>query len=159
TIRKLALAYPVFSEELGFAYAHIRRDPQSSLTKSRMVMEGVLVSMYRSQMGCEPRKPLLNELLSDNQFTRRIERRILSRMASSRDMGNLGAHPRPEVGPVDPDDAERVLRDLCAVLEWLRDRHHDCTEPGPGANGQGNSHTDPDSVPPELAERERLAAG
>ena len=102
---------------------YIQPDAASSLTKSRIVLEKLLFMVYTVEMGQEPRKPLLGEMLADNQFTRRIERRILSRMNSVRDMGNLGPHGEP----VQPNDGSRVLDDLCEILNWRRIL--DLTEP------------------------------
>jgi hypothetical protein len=80
---------PAFAEELRLALGYIHRDAGSSLTKSRLVLERVWFGVYQAEMGQEPRKPVLGEMLTDNQFTRRIERRILARMNAVRDMGNL----------------------------------------------------------------------
>jgi hypothetical protein len=101
-------------EELRLACAYIPVDPASSLTKSRVVMEKVLVEIYTNEMGKVPKTPLLGDMLADNQFTRRIERRVVTRMNSIRDMGNLGPHGYA----VEPDDAARVLDDLCTVVDW-----------------------------------------
>src|SRR6202011_641176 len=97
--------------EMQFALDYIQSDPASSLTKSRLVMERLLIEVYRKEMGSEPKKPLLGDMLVDNQFTKKIERRILSRIHSIRDMGNFGPHGEK----VDPSDAARVLEDLCTV--------------------------------------------
>jgi len=113
-IIKLEKSLPGFSQDLRFALQYITPDAKSSLTKSRIVMEKLLVQLYISEMGHEPRRALLGDLLVDNQFTRRFERRIVSRMNSIRDGGNLGAHGEM----VEPSDAIRVLDDLCEVLEW-----------------------------------------
>jgi hypothetical protein len=82
-------------------------------------MEKLLLKIYTIEMGQEPRKPLLGEMLADNQFSRKIERRILSRMNAIRDMGNLGPHGEP----VEPSDAAKVLDDLCEVMDWYLGRY------------------------------------
>ena len=64
-------------------------------------------------------------MLTDNLFTRRIDRRILSRMNAIRDMGNLGPHGES----VEPSDAARVLDDLCEVLDWYLRRYSLSTAP------------------------------
>jgi hypothetical protein len=117
-VRDLAKVLAPLSGELRLALDYVRPDPASSLTKSRLILEKVLVSLYASEMGKEPRKPLLGDMLNDNQFTRKIDRRILSRMSGVRDMGNLGPHGEA----VEPSDAARVLDDLCEVLEWYLQR-------------------------------------
>jgi hypothetical protein len=117
-VRRLEGAFAEFSAELRLALHYIHLDAASSLTKSRMVLEKLLCRLYQAEMGQEPRKPLLGDMLNDNQFTRKLERRILSRMNAIRDMGNLGPHGEP----VQPSDAARVLDDLCEVLDWHRAR-------------------------------------
>jgi hypothetical protein len=113
-ISKLEKSLSAFSGELRLALHYVQPDAASSLTKSRAVLEKLLVEVYIAEMGRSPRKPLLGEILADNQFTKRIERRILSRMNAIRDLGNLGPHGEP----VQPSDAIRVLDDLCEVLDW-----------------------------------------
>jgi Protein kinase domain/Hsp70 protein/Domain of unknown function (DUF4145) len=107
---------PFFSEALLLALHYVHQDPASSLTKTRLVLEKFLLGIYVERMGREPRKPLLGDMLADNQFTRTIERRILSRMNAVRDLGNLGPHGEP----VEPSDAARALDDLCEVLDCGR---------------------------------------
>ncbi len=113
-VRKLEEQFTEFSAELRLALSYIRPDAGSSLTKSRIVLEKLVLRIYKAEMGQEPRRPLLGDVLNDNQFTRKLERRILSRMSSIRDMGNLGPHGEN----VEPSDAARVLDDLCEVLDW-----------------------------------------
>jgi serine/threonine protein kinase len=110
------------SGHLRFAFNYINTDPHSSLTKSRMVLERLLVCLYHKEMSKEPRRPLLGEILADNQFTRRIERRIVARMNNIREMGNLGPHGEE----VNASDANRVLADLCDIVEWYTEKY------GPG---------------------------
>ncbi len=118
-VTKLNSAFSHFSQELRFALGYIESDAASSLTKSRVVLEKLLIQVYSAEMGQKPRKTLLGDMLADAQFTRRLERRIVSRMNSIRDMANLGPHGEA----VEPEDAVRVLDDLCEVLEWYLRRY------------------------------------
>ena len=118
-VLSLEKQFRTYSEELLLALRYIQPDAASSLTKSRVVLEKLVLGLYTSEMGQEPRKALLGEMLTDNQFTRKIERRIISRMNAIRDMGNLGPHGEP----VQPSDAARVLEDLCEVLDWHSRRY------------------------------------
>jgi hypothetical protein len=99
---------------LQLALQYLTSDPQSSLTKARIILEKVLLALYRRAMKKEPKRPMIGEMLSDKVFTARIPRRIVARMNAIRDMSNLGPHAEA----VEPTDAVRVMRDLLEVLEW-----------------------------------------
>jgi hypothetical protein len=118
-VARLEQTISAFAAELQLAFRYVRPDAASSLTKSRVVLEKLLLQVYSLEMGREPRKPLLGDMLADNQFTKKVERRIVSRMNAIRDMGNLGPHGEA----VEPNDAARVLDDLCEVLEWYLRRY------------------------------------
>jgi hypothetical protein len=118
-VSKLEKTLSRFSADLRLALQYIRSDAASSVTKSRLIMEKLLERVYLDEMGREPRKAMLGDMLADNQFTRRIERRIIARMNAIRDMGNLGPHGEK----VHPGDATRVLDDLCEVLDWYITRY------------------------------------
>jgi hypothetical protein len=124
-VRPYLQALPAYSEDIQLACEYVEPDAGSSLTKSRIVMEKLLIEVFKREMGTDPRKPLLGEILADNQFTRKLDRRILSRMNAIRDMGNLGPHGER----VEASDAARVLDDLCVILDWYLQRY------GHGASG------------------------
>jgi hypothetical protein len=118
-VSTLEKAVATFSEELRLALRYIPSDAGSSLTKSRIILERLVIQIYVTEMGHEPKKPMLGDMLLENQFTHKIERRILSRMNAIRDMGNLGPHGES----VEASDAARVLDDLCEVLDWFLQRY------------------------------------
>jgi hypothetical protein len=134
-IRNLQEALPVFAQALRHALDYIDPDPGSSLTKSRGVLEKILIELYRAEMGQDPRKPMLAEMLVDNQFTRKLERRLVSRMDAIRDLANLGPH----LEGVKPSDAELVLNNLCEVLEWYVQRPAPPAESAPAPRGGGKA--------------------
>ena len=102
------------SDQLALALQYVRPDPGSSLTKSRLVLEKCVLAAYRAETGGSPKRADLGGMLTDKNFVGKVQRRMISRMNSIRDMANLGPHGEP----VDQKDAERVLGDLCDVLEW-----------------------------------------
>jgi hypothetical protein len=67
---------PEFGTNLNLAVAHVSADPASSLTKSRIVLEKMLLSLYRAVMKQEPSRPMIGEILSDKPFMATIPRRI-----------------------------------------------------------------------------------
>jgi hypothetical protein len=124
-VEKLSSFLGNLSEPLRLAYANLNQ-PYLSLTSSRLVMERLVHGLYVQEMDHEPKKPLLGDMLNDNQFTRLIERRVLARMNTVREMGNFGPHGIPAL----PADAERVLSDLCEVLEWHLEQTTKANAPG-----------------------------
>jgi hypothetical protein len=113
-VEALGKQRPEFAEPLRHAYQYIRPDPSSSLTKSRMILETILVRAFEKEMCRPPRKPLLGEILNDNQFTRKLDRRVVELMNAIRAVGNLGPHGTAGT----PADAAAVLDKLCDVIEW-----------------------------------------
>jgi Domain of unknown function (DUF4145) len=105
---------------LHSAVGYLSSDPASSLTKSRVVLENVLLALYRKVMKREPPRPMIGDMLADKAFMANIPRWIAARMNSVRDMSNLGPHGEE----VNATDAIRVMRDLIDVLEWYV-VHHD----------------------------------
>ena len=105
---------------LQSALEYLSSDPASSLTKSRVILEKVLLALYRGAMKKEPSRPMIGDMLADKAFMATIPRRIAARMNAIRDMSNLGPHGEE----VDAADAIRVMRDLIDVLEWYV-VHHD----------------------------------
>ena len=105
---------------LHSAIGYLSSDPASSLTKSRIILERVLLALYRKTMKKAPPRPMIGDMLVDKGFMANIPRRIAARMNAIRDMSNLGPHGEE----VDAADAIRVMRDLIDVLEWYI-VHHD----------------------------------
>jgi hypothetical protein len=118
-IRKIENKINILADQLNFAMDYMRNDPASSLTKSRIILEKIIIKIYITEMGSEPKKNEIGYILNDNQFTKKIERRIISRMNSVRDMANLGPHGEDVIY----EDAARVLNDLCDILDWYFERY------------------------------------
>ena len=118
-VRQHERAFPELAEELRLAYRYIHSDAAGSLNKSRIVTEKIVSRIFVTEMAAPPRKPLLGDMLADNQFTRKFERRVLSTMNSIRDMANLGTHGEY----VESRDAAKVLDDLCEILDWYARRY------------------------------------
>lgn len=96
------------SHQLSLVLKYIKSDPNSSLNKCRTILEKLLLQVYRCEMGTDPKKYEIGTMLKNNQFTGKLERRIVSRMDSIRDMGNLGTHGEY----VEFIDAKRAFEDL-----------------------------------------------
>lgn len=107
------------SSFLHSAIAYLVSDPASSLTKSRVILEQVLLALYRGAMHKEPSRPMIGDMLADKEFIATMPRRIAARMNAIRDMSNLGPHGEE----VHAADAIRVMRDLIDVLEWYVVNH------------------------------------
>jgi uncharacterized protein (TIGR02145 family) len=118
-IKKLEQRLDFLSDQLNKAFIYIKDDPHSSLTKSRTILERILLNIYKLEMDQEPKRIELGAILTDNQFTRKIDKRIVSRMNAIRDMSNLGVHGEKVVSK----DARIVLDNLCEVLEWYYENY------------------------------------
>jgi hypothetical protein len=106
------------AELSGYLHAsldYVSSDPQSSLTKCRIVLEKVLRFIYAQEMLRQPTGGMVGNILSDKDFIGRLPRRMLARMNAIRDIANLGPHG----GEVEGGDAIRAIRDLVDVLEWF----------------------------------------
>jgi len=165
-VHELGKAFPDLANNLQHAFNYTQSDPGSSLTKSRMVLEQLLLDVYASEMGKEPKRPLLKDLLTDNQFTRKLDKRIVCIMDNVRNIANLGAHPGATPRP---RDAWRTLDDMCEVLDWHRQHYPRATTP---PNGQVQDSGDAvrgdravreatagrgDEVPPEMPSPGKVA--
>lgn len=93
---------------------YIYSDPQSSLTKSRIILEKLLQDLFLTLMEEKPARSMIGQILSNKSFASKIPQRILFRMNAIREMSNLGPHG----GIVEPIDAVRVLQNLLDVIEW-----------------------------------------
>ncbi len=103
------------SAYLQSALEYLETDPASSLTKSRIVLERILTTLFEHEMHRLPSRPMIGDMLADKEFSAKIPRRILARITSIKEMANLGPHG----GDVESQDAVRVMRDLIDVLEWF----------------------------------------
>ena len=71
---------------------YVASDPQSSLTKCRIVLEKVLRCIYAQEMLRQPTGAMVGNILSDKDFVGRLPRRMLARMNAIRDIANLGRY-------------------------------------------------------------------
>lgn len=100
------------------ALVYIHSDPQSALTKSRIVLEKLLQDLFQMIMKKHPER-MIGKMLSNKDFTSKIPQRILFRMNAIREMSNLGPHG----GSVEAIDAVRVMQNLLDVIEWYNKTH------------------------------------
>jgi hypothetical protein len=141
-VRQMQGVFPAYAKLLQCAYDYIPEDAAGSLTKSRTVIELVVMELYVAEMGKEPKKRDLGAILTDNQFTRKLDDRILGRMDGVRRMGNAGTHGRR----VEAGDAQRALDDVCEVLIWYRHRRAG-DEPANGHAAAGGAVPGTDPLP------------
>ena len=62
-VGKLEMVLPAFSDDFRFALDYIEQDAGRSLTKSRSVLDDILVRIYTKKMRQSPGKPTLYEKL------------------------------------------------------------------------------------------------
>lgn len=102
------------TDYLKSALNYLSSDPQSSLTKCRIVLEKILTTLYIHEMGKEPIKAMIGNILSDKDFAAKIPPRIKARMNFIREISNLGPHG----GEVQIEDANHVLADTLYLVDW-----------------------------------------
>lgn len=96
------------------AIAYSPADPASALTKSRIVLEKLLLDLY-VLTGHQAFKVRINDILCDKSFTvPHVPPRILARMRFVQDLGNLGPHP----SNVNSADSALLLEVLVDIVEW-----------------------------------------
>ncbi len=103
---------PLFDRTLGA----VQTDPRTALLGA----ERILTRLLRDraiEVGVEP--PL--DVIEHAQFSATVGRRIMLRLQSVRDLGQLAA----EQGQVECDDAHRALSDLCAIISWFNNGQDD----------------------------------
>ena len=113
-IKTLEKKVESLAEYLKSALTYLDSDPQSSLTKCRIVLEKMLNSIYSHEMGKEPNKGMIGNILFDKEFSSRIPSRIRARMNFIREITNSGTHGEDIAG----EDANRVLQEIVFVAEW-----------------------------------------
>ena len=118
-IKFLELKVSILENQLTRALDLVARDPgdpESTIVKSRVILEKVTKDIY-SKTGVElPKKATeLGGMINNNQFTKKLPPRIVLRMNSVREFGNLGAHDK---GPVSTSDAIDCLNCLVEILDW-----------------------------------------
>jgi len=113
-IELIARVENIFAEYVKEAFSYTVSDPQSALTKSRIVLEKMLNRIYFHEIGKKPKNSMIGNILSDKELMPKIPTRILVRMNFIREMTNIGTHG----GDVTSDDAERVLHDIISIVEW-----------------------------------------
>lgn len=102
------------ADYLKSALSYLDSDPQSSLTKCRIVLEKMLNSVYFHEMGKEPNKGMIGNILFDKEFASKIPSRIRARMNFIREITNSGTHGEDVAG----EDAVRVLQEIIIITEW-----------------------------------------
>lgn len=108
------------TDYLKSAVNYLSSDPHSSLMKCRIVLEKMLTYIFVCEMGKEPTKGMIGNLLSDKEFATRIPARIRARMNFIREIANLGPHG----GDVGIEDANHVLHDIIYLAEWYASNYN-----------------------------------
>jgi len=119
----------------------VQDDPKASLNKSRMVLERIVKEVYRRELGEDPRKRSIGEILSSKPFRDKVSSRVLKWMGVVQDWGNQGSHA--DGVSIYADDARVALEALAQVLGWYCDEYRKCT-----AGQERASSTAPDAAFP-----------
>lgn len=96
-------------------------DPESSIVKCRVLLERVVKDLYgKLDVPLPGKAHELGALLNNSQFARLLPPRVVLRMNSVREYGNLGAHDK---GPVTTSDALDCLNCMVEIVDWYCSEH------------------------------------
>jgi hypothetical protein len=124
-ILRLEQQIDILDDELSLAIESYERDPKNSLNKVRIGLEKILKDMFEREMGEVPKKlKTIGDFLGVPQFTQGIEVKILIRMHSAREWGNLGSHGSTNGSSLTVKDVFSVLDSLAEILEWYMVRYN-----------------------------------
>lgn len=106
-------------QQLQLALEYRSRDPHGALNKCRAVLESVLRDVHRRELGEPAVRAGLLDLLRTDVIHRTIPRRVVARMHSVRDLGNVGSH----LGEVNDADATMALDCINEIIGWYLERY------------------------------------
>ena len=114
------------TESLKLAEQYRKLDPSSSLTKVRIVAEGILMDVIERSSEKGPSKksslkqPTLDNLISHPYVKKRIEkeRKVRAKLITIQNFGNIGAHYHKAGEPLKAKDARTGLEALVDVAQW-----------------------------------------
>lgn len=130
--QKLAIVERWFgdlSAPLRNAFSYRISDPQSALTKCRILLEKLLQDIHKREFGTTSGAAMVGQLLSNKELRNRLPRRMLAKMNMIRELANLGAHG----DQVSSDDVEMTLLNIFEVLDW----YHETYLPNPTTTSAG----------------------
>jgi hypothetical protein len=107
------------SAPLRNAFSYRNSDPQSALTKCRIVLEKLLHDIHQREFGTTSSVAMVGQLLSNKELRNRLPRRTLAKMKIILEQANLGAHG----DQVSSDDVEMTLLNIFEVLDWYHDTY------------------------------------
>jgi hypothetical protein len=80
------------ASQLRIALSYRQSDPQSAVTKCRILLEKLLRDIYVREVGSPPEATMVGQLLALKEIRTTLPRRIHAKMTMVKEMANLGAH-------------------------------------------------------------------
>jgi len=113
----LRLGWPDLCEEAAKAERNVIADPRTACFYARRALELAVHWLYDAERALRrPYKDDLSAMLFEPTFKSAVDKRIGTKMDLIRKQGNAAVH-RP--GPIAPNEAAAVVRELFHVLFWL----------------------------------------
>lgn len=110
------------------AIKYITDDPKMSLVKSRMVLEKIVIDVYKLEMNQEPRKYEIGDTIKNNQFQKKLDIRIYKLIEAVRVISNMGSHENKHK-EVDSEptayNAATTFENLLQIVKWYLDNYAD----------------------------------
>ena len=118
-IEALETSLEGLGHQLGLALEYRASDPHGALGKCRGVLESLLIDIHRREVGEPPERAGLLDLIRSRAINKTVPRRVMTRMQTVRDLGNVGSH----LGEVNDADATLALGCMSEVIGWYLKRY------------------------------------
>ena len=118
-IEALETSMEGLGHQLGLALKYRDSDPHGALGKCRGVLESLLIDIHRREAGEPPERAGLLDLIRSRAIHKTVPRRVMTRMQTVRDLGNVGSH----LGEVNDADATLALGCMSEVIGWYLKRY------------------------------------
>lgn len=124
-----------FDKILHLSLFYLESDPESSLSKTRTVLEKILIDCFIKEMGIPPKKKTIELIIGNTQFQRSIPKDILVAIRTVQGYGNIGVHHSTIVNS---KTAYKAIFELIDVMEWYIEKYISIAED----NDQSINHKD-----------------
>jgi len=99
---------------------NVIKDPKLTFNPGRQILERIIKELYRIHNPDSKKlekTECLEEMITDHQFSKKIDRKIFTYIRYVKEIGNTGSHHQDNATP-DTAAALHMLEQLCQIIEW-----------------------------------------